>query len=192
MNRFRVFYALLLMLVVPLVAQAEDKLLPETFISDDGTLSLHYPTGWYANMIADGQVWVSTTRIPYQFGEDDVPSGEAGVSVSYMMNNRTIDSRLLQGSDPLVILNNLVNSASSWANEELRFDEPESATFADHTAARVKGWLGHNEVFILVVRHGLDQFSLVVGYAPSGELDKVEPKLLAIAESAIYQTPSNL
>ena len=192
MIRIRVLCALLLLLVVPLIAHAEDKILPETFISEDGSLSLHYPTGWYANMVMDGQVWVSTTRSPYQFGTDDIPSGEAGVSVAYAANNRTLDSRMFQGSDPLVILNDLVDSASSWANTQLRFEKPESVTFADQDAARVYGRLGNNEIFILIANNGLDQFSFVVGYAPDGELDKVEPKLLAIAESTVYQTPPNL
>lgn len=192
MNRIRVLVVVLLLLAVPFVAHAEDKVLPETFVSEDGMLSLHYPSGWYANTVEDGQVLVSTSRVSFQLDMEDVPSGEAGVYVTYTMGSHALDSRVLQGSDPLLILNNLVDSIGGWSDYGLDFDEPESVTFADHPAARVYGWSGNNELFILLVNNGLDQFSLIVGYAPEGELNKVEPKLLAIAESTTYQTPSNL
>ncbi len=194
MKSTRVVYALfvVLMLAVPLVAHAQDKSLPEKFVSEDGALSVQYPTGWYANTVGDGQVWVSTTRFPYGFGTDELPSGEAGVTVTYSMNNQTLDSRMFQGSDPLLILTGLVDSVSVWGSSDLRFDEPASMTFNDHPAARVRGRFGHNEIMIVIVNYGLDQFSLVLGYASDGELAKVEPKLLAIAQSAVYETPSNL
>ncbi|MEO8611492.1 MAG: hypothetical protein ABI690_26575 [Chloroflexota bacterium] len=191
MIRIRGFFALLLILAVPLVAHAQDKVLPETFISEDGSLSLHYPTGWYADMAAEGQVWVSTSRIP-QFGRDDIPSGEAGVSIVVATNNQSMSSGLFQGDNPLAILKNFVDTMSSWGNDRLRFAEPETVDFADQEAARVYAWMGHNEIFIIIASDGLNQFSLVVGYAPDDELEKVEPKLLAIAESTTYQTPPNL
>jgi hypothetical protein len=191
MIRIRGFFALLMLLALPLVAHAQDKTLPETYISEDGSLSLHYPTGWYANMAAEGQIWVSTSRT-LQFGPDEMPSGEAGVSIVIATNDQRMNSGLFQGSDPLAILSNLVDSVSSWGDEQLRFEEPESVTFADHEAARVYGRVGKNEIFIIIANNGLDQFSLVLGYAHNGELDKVEPKLLAIAESTTYQTPPNL
>ena len=182
----------ILLLAAPAAAQAETKILPETFTSDDDRLVVHYPTGWFTDTQYDGQVRIGTNEYNVDLSYDRLESGQASVVILYAAGSRSYNSALLRGSNPLDILRYIVRSSSTTSGTSLRLDPPESITFGDYPAARTDGYIQDNEVFLLVVNYAVDRYSLIMGYAAEGELSLYEPKLLAIAESADYAIPSNI
>jgi hypothetical protein len=179
----------LALLAAPAAAQSDTKTLPETFTSDDERLVVHYPTGWYTDTQFDGQVRIGTNEDSIDLGYDSLESGQAGIVIMYGVGGQSNESELLRGTNSLDVLRQLVDMLSS---DILELDKPESFTLGDYPAARAVGHIQDNEVFMLVVNYGVDHYSLIMGYAAEGELRRYEPKLLAIAESADYLTPSNM
>jgi len=193
MKRIAIGYALfiLALLATPAAAQSDSRTLSETYTSDDQLLTVHYPTGWYANSEIDGQVHIATTEDTIRLDTDRLESGSAGVTIMYALGKRPFNSAAVKRTNPLAILNSIIDGYTSYGTR-LRFDEAAEITFSDHPAARVNGRVRGNEFFIIVVNDAVDHFILVLGYAAHNELSRYEPKLLAIAESADYQNVSNL
>jgi hypothetical protein len=182
------------LLIVPLVALADPKPLPETYTSDDGRLTLRYPTGWAIQSEANGLVIVATSEMFLQ-REDIVTlsSGEAGVLVLFLNVTAvgeeafTIDP--LASNDPLVILDAISEALPLGGDAETILDPVESTTYSDHPAAHTDGIVAGNPIFLILVKNGDKDYTLIMGVAAPGELPKYEPKLLAIAESVRYQPP---
>ena len=195
MNRFRALYALLPVLILGLIAfpaaAQTAKPLPETYVSEDERLTLRYPTGWIVDNDQQGTVLVATHEDLFDLNDDPVPSGEAAVGIIFLNpGGETFPTELLDGDDPLSILNRIVGDIFT-SDDETELSPPETMFFADHPAARTDGSVAGNPVFLILVDNGDKNYSLIVGIAAPGELAKVEPKLLAIAESAHYLPPPN-
>ena len=79
MKYFRPVYLLLTLLslawfVSSATAQTA-RPLPETYVSDDETMTLRYPTGWVVETDQSGMVIVATSEEMIDLGDENLPSG---------------------------------------------------------------------------------------------------------------------
>jgi hypothetical protein len=198
MKHKHLLYALLMTIVLtvfafPVAAQSTSaKPLPESYVSDDENLTLHYPTGWVIQSDNPGQLLIATDESLLDLGNETIPSGGAALAVVFLDFGGDQSATSVLGDDPLSILNSMVKGVfqtdDSTTNAEL--GTPVTITFADHLAARVSGTITGNDVFLIIVDQGDKNYLLYVGITSADEMPKFEPKLLAIAESVKYQPPS--
>ena len=195
MKRIRFIYIFLTMLLLgtlatSVVAQSA-KLLPETYVSDDESMTLRYPTGWVIDSEQPGLVIVATSEDILDIGNETIPSGEAAVAVLFSSADDEYLREYFSGSDSVTVLDNIIKTLFSDASDiNVEFTAPESITFADYPAARAQGIFLDNRVLLIVVDRGGDVFSLVIGISAESDFAKYEPKLLAIAESVNFLPPT--
>jgi hypothetical protein len=185
MKRIGCTLFLLLLLVVPTVAQNHESL-PETFVSDDERLTMRYPSGWVVQNPSQGQVLVGTSSDTLMMSSSDLPSGEAGMILLFLTANQAfVDAEIFVSGDPVASLSGFMNTITAGANEDVAFSPPEATTFGVNPAARADGHVNNNDAFIVLVEYD-DTLAIIVGLVAGGEMGKYEPKLLAIAESVNY------
>src|SRR5262245_5064949 len=95
---------LLLLIMFPLVTLADAQPLPETYISDDGTLTLHYPAGWMIQADQPGLVVVATDESLLRIGEETIPSGEAVVAMLFSNADDAYLRAYFSGDDSITVL----------------------------------------------------------------------------------------
>lgn len=177
-------------LVLPVMAQQAT--LPETYVSDDETTTLRYPSGWFVDYADPGMVLVATNPDLFDLGDETVPSGEAAVAVVFATAENQFLDEMFIGDDPVAILELFIDSIfSSESDFSVEFTTPAPTVFGSaETAARADGLFLGNHVFIIVASRDADSFSIVVGITAEADHVKYEPKLLAIAESVNYLPPA--
>jgi hypothetical protein len=187
MMRFRLYCAVLALLLTPLIARAEHKPLPEAYVSDNEWLTLNHPTGWVVWADQPGLVIVSTSDEPIRVGQDSISPGEAAVVVLFSNADDSYLREYFQGSSPAAVLDHFIQTVFVPATDAaVEFSESEAIHFADYPAARADGTFSNNSIFAIVADRGNGLYSLIIGITSPDELAKFEPKLLAIAESVRY------
>lgn len=173
------------------VAAQTAKPLPETYVSDDETMTLRYPTGWVVETDQSGMVIVATSEEMIDLGDENLPPGEAAVAVLFSNADSFMDE-FFAGDDPVAILDNLINTMFSTGSDvNIEFTTPAEITFNDLPAARSDGLFMGNHAFLIVSALESGDYRLIIGITNQAELDKFEPKLLAIAESIRFQPSSS-
>jgi len=195
MKRSCVLYALLTVLLLGLFTNAAaaqtTKLLPETYVTDDETMTLRYPTGWVIDSEQPGLVIVATSEDALDVGDETLPSGEAAVAVLFSSADDEYLREYFSGDDPVAVLDNIIDMLFSVESDiNVEITTPESMTFADYPAARAQGIYMDNRVLLIVADRGGDGFSLIIALAAESDFAKFEPKLLAIAESVNFLPPT--
>ena len=194
MKRFRLLFLLLTVVLLGWVAASAAaqtaRLLPETYVSDDESMTLRYPTGWVVESDQPGLFIVATSEDMLDLGNENVPAGEAAVAVLFSNADDQYLREYFVGDDPAAVLDNIIKTLfSSNTDINVEFTNPTGTIFNDLPAARSDGLFMGNHVFLMVNALGNDVYSLIIGITTVSELDKFEPKLLAIAESVNYQPP---
>jgi hypothetical protein len=197
MKRFRLVSLLLTLLFLAWFASSAaaqtDKPLPETFVSDDETLTLRYPAGWVVEYEESGMVIIATSQDMIDLGDENVPPGEAAVAVLFSNTAADYMEEFFVGDDPVAILDNLIEtvfSNNTGADVNIEFTTPVEITLNDMPAARSDGLFMGNHVFLIANEREDGSYSVIIGVTTVEELDKFEPKLLAIAESINFQPSS--
>jgi hypothetical protein len=196
MKHFRPLYLLLVLIFLAWftssAAAQTAKPLPETYVSDDETLTLRHPTGWVVETDQPGIVIVATSEEMIDLGDDNIPSGEAAVAMVFSNTGDSFMRELFIGDDPTAILNNFINTMfSNGSDSDIEFTTPASTTFDELPAARSDGLFMGNHAFLILNEREDGSYSLIIGITTVDELDKFEPKLLAIAQSINFQPPND-
>ncbi len=197
MKHSHVVYALLTLMVLALLASSvaaqTSKPLPETFVSDDESMTLRYPSGWAVEYDQPGMVIVATNEELFDLGDENIPLGEAAVAVLFSNSGDSYMEEFFVGDDPAAILANVIDSVFSNGGSDMNieFTTPAETTFNELPAARSDGLFMGNHVFLIVNALDNGGYRLIIGITTMAELDKFEPKLLAIAESVNFQPPSD-
>jgi hypothetical protein len=186
-----IIWIALISLLVPVFAQSEYKPLPETYVSEDERLTLRYPTGWNVWAEQPGLVIVSTSDEPMLVGTEDISTGEAAIIVLFSTSDNASVRDSFQGDNPTAVVEHFIETRFLPAIESAEFSSTQIMQFADFSAARIDGTFFNNSVFVIAVDRGNDAYSLIVGLTTIAELNKFEPKLLAIAESIRFQPSDN-
>lgn len=176
------------------VAAQTVKPLPETFVSDDETMTLRYPAGWVVEYQESGMVIIATSQDMFDLGDENVPPGEAAVAVLFSNTAAPYMEEFFVGADPVAILDNLIEtvfSNNSGSDVNIEFTTPAETALNDMPAARSDGLFMGNHVFLIASEREDGNYSVVIGITTVEELDKFEPKLLAIAESINFQPPND-
>jgi hypothetical protein len=183
----RIFTAIfyLLLAAVPAAAQNHEPL-PETFVSEDEHLTLRYPSGWVIQDSGDGQVLVGTNEDVFTTADTDLPSGQAAIVLLFVAGEVFADAEIVISNDLTGSLTRFMETLNGSGIEEISFSPAYETTFGVNPAARADGTVDNNDVFVMLVYYGDDTFSIFVGLTAGGEMQKYEPKLLAIAESVNY------
>lgn len=195
MKRFRPVYALMTLIFLVWVASSaaaqSSKPLPESYVSDDETMTLRYPTGWVVESDQPGLLIVATSEEMVDFNNDTVPPGEAAVAVLFSNADDQYLREYFSGDDPVAVLDNIIKTLfSSDTDINVEFTTPTATSFDDLRAARADGLFMGNHVFLIVSQDNSDVYRLIIGITTVAELDKFEPKLLAVAQSVNFQPPS--
>jgi WD40 repeat protein len=188
MTRF-VHVLLLGLLLWPslLLAQGD---LTQTFASEDERMTLRYPEGWFALTESDGFTIIATREDLADFsGDVQLPSGEAALALIFSDNPPDSDQDLFVGDTPSEIMSRVLDVLRETNEEVGRFSNPEALVISDNDAARIEGDIGGNDVVIFVMDLGNDLYNLMIGVTAPDELEKFEPKFLAIAASINYAPP---
>jgi hypothetical protein len=191
MLRFRVCCIVLTLFITPLMAQAQHKPLPETFVSDDERLTLRYPAGWVIQTDSTETVIVGTSDLIFDFVGEVLPSGEAVLSILPPPLLGELRDIFPSAKDPRSILELIIESSLGTEVIGMTIGTPEAISFAGYQAARVDGDASGNPIFLLIVDFEDQGYFLFTGLTAPGEFAKFEPKLLAIAESVRYIPASN-
>jgi hypothetical protein len=197
MKNFRPLYLLFTLVFLAWFASSAaaqtDKPLPETFVSDDESLTLRYPAGWAVEYEESGMVIVATSEEMFDLGDENIPPGEAAVAI--LLSNAAANDmdEFFVGDDPVAILDNLIKTVFSTgvdADMNIEFTPPIEISFNGLPAARSDGLFMGNHAFLIANEREDGNYSIIIGITTVDELDKFEPKLLAIAESINFQPPS--
>jgi hypothetical protein len=184
-------YILLTLLVLGLlpataVAQSATAL-GETYVSDDETMTLRYPTGWFIDSEQPGLVIVASNENAFDVGDEPLAPGQAVVAVVYSTAEDEYLQEYFSGDDPVEVLDTIIETLfSAEIDPFVEFTPAQTATFGDDAAARSDGLFMKNHIFLVVAADSRGDYRLVIGLTAEADYAKYEPKLLAIAESVNY------
>lgn len=171
-----------------MLAVAQAKPLPETYVSDDEVTTLRYPEGWVVWADQPGIVIVSTSDKPMLVGQENITPGEAAVVVLFSNADDAYLRDYFDGSDAGDILDHIIQTLFvASMGDTVEFGSQRAVQFGDDPAVRSDATFFDSSMFVMVVNRGAGLYSLVVGLSTTLEQPKFEPKLLAIAESVTYR-----
>ena len=190
MKRLRVVWITLALLTVPLIAYAQSKPLPETYVSDEVT-TFRYPTGWTIDAEQPGLVIVTTKDHAIQLGSDFMSPGEAAVIVLFSNADDAYLREYFEENSPTAMMNHLIQRLLvPNLRGDLKFTALETVEFANFPAVRSSTTFQDNNFSLILADRGNGLYSLVIAITAASEFNKYEPKLLTIAESVHYQPRS--
>lgn len=155
----RLLATLILFVLVGMAAQAQD--LTETYTAPDGAFAFDYPAGW---TLDDSRATIV------------LASPDSSLQIAIL--NPDAASRVGDKLTPVETLDLLLNFAQYPPSEitTVRVDSVEVAR-----ATYMQG--SQREAVAAVVRYAASNTGVVVGVAPTGRLDEVEPTVMAVAAS---------
>ncbi|MEO8611493.1 MAG: hypothetical protein ABI690_26580 [Chloroflexota bacterium] len=190
--RIRIGWILLLLLAVPLIARADSKPLPETYVSDDGVTTFQYPTGWTIDVQHPGLVTVSSKDHPFLFGSDFMSQGEAAVMVIFSDAADAYFREYFEADNPAAMMNHIIQKVfAANLRGDLKFTALETIQFGDFPAVHTSTTFRDNNFSAILADRGNGLYTLAIGITTISASEKYAPKLLAIAESVTYQPPSS-
>lgn len=174
-----------ILLIAPSLLLAQERL-TETYVSPDERLTLRYPEGWVVNTEEEGITLLATSEGVIDTISDTIASGEAALALVFSDSDPSPEPGLFDGGTPNAIVRRAIELISEDSNNVGRFTEPQRTTLHGRPGARSSGTISGNDVLLIGLGMGENVFMLAFGVTASGELERFEPKMVAILESINY------
>jgi len=165
-------------------AQDEPEL-TETFTSETGDLTFMYPEDW--EIISEFGLTYVVKGGEEVIEADEMPSGGAAVA---FLTPELMELMELEGASPLEVIESL-RATILQENDDLEATEVEETTLdneAENEMALVMVTDVTGDGFVAAIGYEVGTLA-VIGLAPTGEFEDVEPTIRAILNTVVLQAP---
>jgi len=176
----------LMVTVVPAWAQT----FSETFVSEDGRISISYPKGWFITE-EFGSITLSTLEGQTANWETRLEPGAAFIAFTVLNDETGIPLNMFEGETPTEKLESLITlmqAESPDPDTALSFSAPSPIMIGDYSAARTattyKGSQNQFVLFLMELEDGT--LAIAIGATAPQELIRTEPKFIDIAATLYY------
>lgn len=170
------------LLALPLAVFAQPSL-PNTYVSEDGSLTFNYPEGWIVEATDFGEIMVATSETALMSVESDAM--EPGEFAFMLVPATAMGFEM--GSDPVASLALVLEAIGGEGAPD--FGAPEALTIGDMEAARVEGGLSEGDYALLLLQVDPSNILMIVAVSAPGEIGDFNADLEAILGSVRYSSP---
>lgn len=181
----------LLVGVLPVLAQDGEEL-TETFTNSDGSLTLNYPSGWYAEEYQlPGLVFIGTnTGVVEAMLGDEYAELESGDLMITITTPQVASTLLFEGETPKT-LEDALEMMEDSSGDDSEFGEPEALTLAGHPALLANATQPFGDGVGMVIDFD-GSFVVSTAVAMAGEYGNYADTVLAILDTLMYIMPQGI
>ncbi len=177
-------FLLLCFFAVPIGAQ-EAPDLPEIYTSEDGSFQFNFPKNWWLEVGPD-YIIIGSSENALNAAPDALTDGEGrAIFLSYTPDQ-------IEGFEGDVNAENVAAALGSQFSEGNPVSDPEALDISEDDAAQVRWSTSDGEITLMAVNIFEETYLVAVVIAAPGELEKVEPTFVAIADTFNYRTPEDI
>ena len=179
----------IVLLAFPVTALAQPPL-PNTFVSQDGSITFDYPEGWIVTEDPYEGIMLATSETALDNANaQTLVSGDFALmlmppSISITLTSASGITADTSITDALTAIVGMIEGSDGPA-----FGTPAEMDLGDVSAARVDGTLDEGDYMIALIRFSPDAYLISVGISAPGTMSQFDDALDAILASVSFESP---